>query len=120
MAAFIVTRVDVKDWEKYREYMRHTPRIIQKFGGRFVARGGETVTLEGPQETLRLVLIEFPSIGQAKAFYNSAEYKRTKRLRDGGGTAQFVAIDGYPLEEWNKAAAESAKLSLPDTTDGMG
>ena len=50
----------------------------------FIARGGGMVTLEGPEETLRVVLIEFPSIERAKAFYDSAEYARTKRLREGG------------------------------------
>lgn len=114
MPAYIVARVAITDLEAYREYMRHTPRVIQEFGGRFIARGGEMLTLEGPQESLRLVLIEFPSLDQAKAFYSSPEYKRTKRLREGGGTAQFVAIDGYPIEDWRKAASESAKLSLPD------
>ena len=114
MAAYIVARVDVKNWDAYREYMRHTPRVIQKFGGRFIARGGETTTLEGPKETLRLVLMEFPSLEQAKAFYNSPEYKQTKRLREGGGSAQFVAIEGFPMEEWKKAVAESAELSLAD------
>jgi len=113
MAAYIVARVDIQDWDKYREYMRHTPRVIQQFGGRFIARGGETLALEGPPETQRLVLIEFPSLEQAKAFYNSPEYRRAKRLREGAGSAQFVAIDGYPIEEWNKAAADSARLSLP-------
>jgi uncharacterized protein (DUF1330 family) len=113
MAAYIVARVDVQDWDKYREYMRHTPRIIARFGGKFVARGGEMTTLEGEPETLRLVLIEFPTLKQAKDFYDSPEYKRTKKLRDGAGAAQFVAIDGYPVEEWTKAAAESARLSLP-------
>ncbi len=110
VAAYIVARVDVRDWEAYREYMRHTPRVIQKFGGRFIARGGAMVTLEGPEETLRVVLIEFPSLEQAKAFYKSPEYARTKRLREGGGEAQFVAVEGYPAEEWEKAARESADL----------
>jgi len=39
VAAYIVAHVDVEDWDAYREYMRHTPRVIQKFGGRFIARG---------------------------------------------------------------------------------
>ncbi len=113
MPAYIIARVDVRDWEAYREYMRHTPRVIAQFGGRFVARGGEMATLEGPTETLRIVLIEFPSMAQARAFYESPEYKRTKRLREGGGSAQFIAIDGYPAAEWERTLAESKALSLP-------
>jgi len=111
--AYIIAHVNVEDPDAYREYMRHTPRVIQKFGGRFIARGGEMVTLEGPTEVLRVVLIEFPSMEQAKAFYNSADYAQTKRLREGGGSAKFVAIDGYSAEKWREAAEESSKLELP-------
>ena len=115
MTAYIVAHIDIRDWDAYREYMRHTPRVVHKFGGRFIARGGETVTLEGPEETLRVVLIEFPSMDQAKAFYNSAEYAQTKILREGAGTARFVAIDGYPIEQWEESVRESAKLAPAST-----
>lgn len=111
MTAYIIAHVDIRDWDAYREYMRHTPRIVQQFGGRFIARGGETVTLEGPEETLRIVLIEFPSMGQAKAFYHSAEYAQTKKLRDGAGEARFVAIEGYPIERWEEAVRESVRFA---------
>lgn len=110
MTAYIVAHVDVQDWKKYREYMKHTPRCIARFGGRFVARGGETVTLEGPPEALRIVLIEFPSIEQAKAFYHSDEYVRTKTLREGGGSARFVAISGYDEAAWNADLAASRAM----------
>ena len=82
------------DWERYREYTRATPAAIERFGGRFMARGGETITLEGPQETGRVVIIEFPSLDQAKAFYHSEEYACAKKLREGAATGQFLAIEG--------------------------
>lgn len=105
--AYIVARVDVHDWDAYREYMKHTPRVIKQYGGRMIARGAETITLEGEEEKLRMVIIEFESIEAAKGFYHSEEYKDTKKLREGGATAQFVAIDGLPIEEWNKAVEAS-------------
>ena len=121
MAAYIVVHADVKDWDAYREYMRHTPRVIQKFGGRFIARGGEMITLEGPEETLRVVLLEFPSMDQAKAFYESADYAQTKILREGGGAAKFVVIDGYPIEKWEESVRESNKLAPPsEFADDIG
>ena len=116
MSAYIVAHVEVNNWDAYKEYMRHTPRVIQKYGGRFIARGGERITLEGPEETLRVILIEFPSMEQAKAFYGSAEYTRTKRLREGAGIAKLVAIDGCPVEKWEEMFQESAKLDFPPDT----
>jgi len=113
MAAYIVAHVDVEDWDAYREYMRHTPRVIERFGGKFVVRGGAMETLEGPEKTLRLVVIEFPSMDDARGFYRSDEYARIKRLRDGAGFAKLVLVDGYPIEQWRIAASDSANASLP-------
>ena len=97
MPAYIIARVQVTDWEHYREYMKTTPAAIERFGGRFMVRGGETITLEGPQETGRVVVIEFPRLDQAKAFYHSEEYSRAKKLREGAATGQFLAIEGCAI-----------------------
>lgn len=111
MAAYIVAQFDVKDWDKFREYGKRTARTIESFGGRFIARGGETVTLEGPQETVRIVLIEFPSMEKAMAFYQSSDYTTTRKLRESCATARFVAIDGLPASAWEAAVAESRALA---------
>ena len=94
MAAYIVVRVDVTDAEQFAEYLKVTPGIIEQFGGRYLVRGGERVTLEGEEETRRMVIIEFPSMETAQAFYNSDEYAAAIRLREGAATAQFLALDG--------------------------
>jgi uncharacterized protein (DUF1330 family) len=96
MPACIIARVQVTDAARYAEYMKVTPGIIEMFGGRFIARGGETETLEGEPETSRVVLIEFPSLDEARIFYRSPEYKKTKVLREGAATAKFVAVEGWP------------------------
>ncbi|NNL85473.1 MAG: DUF1330 domain-containing protein [Myxococcales bacterium] len=94
MPAYIVARVDVTDPDKYKNYMALTPAAIEKAGGRFVVRGGAITTLEGPEETRRLVILEFDSIEKAKAFYHSPDYERAKREREGAAEAQFIAVEG--------------------------
>ncbi len=94
MAAYIIARVSVTDWDKYNEYIKVTPGIIAKFGGRFIVRGGEIVTLEGPEEKWRIVVVEFPDLEKAKEFYYSPEYTDAKKIREGAALAQFVAIEG--------------------------
>ncbi len=94
MAAYLIARVQVTDWNRYREYTKATPAAIESFGGRFIVRGGETVTLEGPEETGRVVVIEFPSLERAKAFYDSKEYLQARKLRAGAATGQFIAVEG--------------------------
>lgn len=108
--AYIVARVDVQDWDAYSEYMKHTPRVVKQYGGRFIARGAAPTTLEGEKEESRMVIMKFTSMENAKAFYTSPEYQETKKIRKGGATAQFVAIDGYPIEEWDQAVADSQSL----------
>jgi len=94
MPAYFIGKVKVTDPVRYAEYIKATPPVIAKFGGRFIARGGERITLEGPEVTERMVIIEFPSVAAAQDFYNSPEYAKAKALREGAAEAQFVVVDG--------------------------
>lgn len=94
MTAYIIARINVTDWEQYQHYMAATPPTIEKYGGRFISRGGDLVTLEGPEETCRVVLLEFPSVEQATAFYQSPEYQQAKTLRAGAASMEMVVVEG--------------------------
>ncbi|MBW1838950.1 MAG: DUF1330 domain-containing protein [Deltaproteobacteria bacterium] len=94
MAAYLLARVEVSDWDRYKEYTKKTPGAVAKYGGKFIVRAGEMVTLEGTEETRRVVIIEFPSFEKAKEFYYSKEYQEAKKLREGAAKGQFLAIDG--------------------------
>ena len=94
MAAYMIARVNVTNWQRYKEYLEVTPATIAKFGGRFIARGAETLSLEGPEETRRVVILEFPSLEQAKRWYHSDEYQAAKKIRAGAAEAEFLAIEG--------------------------
>ena len=94
MTAFILARVEITDWDRYKEYVKETPGVVEKYGGRFIARGGKVETLEGSEEKERLVLIEFPSFEKAREFYYSPEYHEAKKLRAGAASGQFLVIDG--------------------------
>jgi uncharacterized protein (DUF1330 family) len=94
MAAYVIARVEVTDRHRYKEYLELTPATIAKFGGRFIARAGETLQLEGPNETRRVVILEFSSLEQAKAWYYSDDYQKAKKVRAGAAEADFLAIDG--------------------------
>ena len=92
--AYLVAQINVTNPQQYAEYTKLSPGIIAKFGGRFVARGGCTVTLEGPPATSRMVVVEFPSFERAQDFYRSSEYQAAKKLRDAAATAQFILVEG--------------------------
>ena len=92
--AYILVQVDVTNPQQYGEYTKLSPGIIEKFGGRFIARGGRNETLEGTPAKGRVVIVEFPSFERAQEFYKSAEYQAAKKVRDGAATAQFILVEG--------------------------
>jgi uncharacterized protein (DUF1330 family) len=94
MPAFIVARVDVTDPEKFKKYQSLTPNAISTNGGKFIARGGKTVTLEGAEETRRVVLLEFESVEAAQAFWDSPEYAEAKAARENASDFQAFIVEG--------------------------
>jgi uncharacterized protein (DUF1330 family) len=94
MAAYIIADVDITDPTKYEDYKKLTPGAIAKHGGRFVARGGQTATLEGNWKPGRVVVIEFPTFEQARSFYTSVEYTAARRARAGAATMKMIVVDG--------------------------
>ena len=72
---------------------------IHKFGGQYLTRGGAMETLEGENETLRVVVLSFPDMDSARACYNSPEYTKARDARSAAATAQFIILDGYTPAE---------------------
>ena len=94
MSAYIIARIKVTDADQYEEYKKLSPDAIAAFGGEFIVRGGETETLEGPEETHRVVVVRFDSMEQARQCYHSEKYQHAKSKREGAAEAQFVLVDG--------------------------
>jgi uncharacterized protein (DUF1330 family) len=92
--AYIIARVKVTDADRYAAYRQASPGAIEAGGGRFLVRGGESITLEGPDEARRLVILEFPSLEQARAFYESDVYVEARALREGAAEMEMVAVEG--------------------------
>ena len=93
MSAYLIARVRVSDPVAYERYKTLAAAAIEKHGGRYRARGGRTVTLEGEEETARVVIVEFPSLDQAQAFYRSPEYQEAIAARRGCATGQFIVVE---------------------------
>ncbi|KLN60361.1 hypothetical protein WH96_11425 [Kiloniella spongiae] len=91
--AYWIAHVTVTDPNKYKSYMAMAPEAFRRHGARFLARGGMVTTFEG-QEFDRHVVIEFDSIDQARACYNSPEYQMAKKERDGACIASVTIVEG--------------------------
>jgi uncharacterized protein (DUF1330 family) len=95
MTAYWIAHVTVTDPEAYSGYQALAPAAFAAHGARFLARGGEAVTLEGPALD-RHVVIAFPSLDAARACHASPEYQAAKALRTGACVAHVVLVDGLP------------------------
>jgi uncharacterized protein (DUF1330 family) len=94
MPAYIIVEADVTDPEQYEQYKAASPGAVAAGGGRFIVRGGETVTLEGDWQPKRIVVLEFPDLEAAKRFYDSQDYQDAIKLREGAANFKMVAVEG--------------------------
>lgn len=95
MKAYIIVDVIVTDPDRYSEYKKLTPGSLTPFGGKFIVRGGISETLEGTWEPGRLVVLEFPSMDKAKAWWSSAGYAPAKALRQAASVTRMVVVEGF-------------------------
>ena len=94
MPAYIVVQVDVLDPVTYARYKSLTPAAISAHGGRFLVRGGPVTTLEGTWHPGRFVIIEFPSAGDARAFWDAPGYAEAKSLRQASASTEMILVEG--------------------------
>lgn len=91
--AYWIARVDIRDAERYQDYVATAKPAFEKYGARFLARGGPFQTLEGNERT-RNVVIEFASMQAAHDCYNSPEYQAAKAIRVTVADADMVLVEG--------------------------
>ena len=94
MPAYVVTEIEVHDPARYEGYKKMSSTAVEAFGGRFVIRGGKVETLEGTWAPKRFVVVEFPSVEQAKAWWNSEIYAPAKKLRNETASSQMIVVEG--------------------------
>ena len=94
MAAYILVEVNVHDPVAYEDYKKMTPGSLVPFDGKFIVRGGSTETLEGDWKPERFVILEFPSLEKAKAWWNSDIYAPAKALRHRTANSKMIVVEG--------------------------
>jgi uncharacterized protein (DUF1330 family) len=94
MAAYVLVDIEIQDPALYEKYKLLAPPAIAAHGGRYLARGGRMEVLEGTWSPKRAVILEFPSLDQAKAWWASAEYAEGKALRQSIATTNMIVVEG--------------------------
>jgi uncharacterized protein (DUF1330 family) len=92
--AYVIVNVNVTDREKYvTDYAPLSTKALEAYGGRALARGGKSETLEGSFHQ-RAVILEFPDYDTAVKWYHSPEYTAARKAREGAAEANLMVVEG--------------------------
>lgn len=96
MKAYVIVNVAIRDPERYKDYVKAATPTVAAHGGKYIARGGRAERLEGSVAVNRVVVLEFPSYGHAKGWYDSPEYREALAIRQSCATGELILVEGLP------------------------
>jgi uncharacterized protein (DUF1330 family) len=97
---YAVAELDVTDPAWVRDYVAEVTPMVERHGGRYLARTATIERMEGEQPPPQLVLlIEWPSIQAAQDFYDSKEYRPHREARRAGARNRFLIVAGDDVNE---------------------
>lgn len=99
MSAYFIANVQVHDAAVYERYVAGVPESIAKFGGAYLARGGEATRLEGTWEPRRIVILSFSDTESAQRWYKSDEYQAMLCLRQAAASTDMILVEGLPARQ---------------------
>ena len=94
MSAYVIAEISVNDTKLYDSYRALVPATVEKYGGRFAVRGGTVESKEGGWNPARIVVLEFPSMEQARKWYHSPEYAPALAIRLKAANGKLILVEG--------------------------
>lgn len=95
MRAYVLAEIEITNPEGYKAYSASVAPTVEKYGGRFLVRGGTVHALEGDWPARRRVIIEFPSREAAQKWWDSPEYEKPKALRRANSQGRLLLLEGW-------------------------
>jgi len=92
---YVIVRINIKNNEIFQQYPPLSTKAVEKFGGKYLVRGGAFEIMEGQWPAERTTIVEFESFDKAKEFYNSLEYDEAKKVRQESTDTDLILIEGY-------------------------
>ena len=92
--AYVLADIDVTDPDAYEDYKRLSTEAAERYGARFLMRGGAAQRLEGDREPHRLVLLEFEDEAAARRWYDSPEYTKARAVRQRAADSSLLLVSG--------------------------
>lgn len=98
MKYYAVVEMEITDRSWIAEYVKNVTRMVEQYGGRYLARTSKVEKVEGERKPPQVFLIlEWPSKETAQAFYESEEYRRYRESRIAGARNEFLLVAGEDM-----------------------
>ncbi|MEU8683849.1 DUF1330 domain-containing protein [Streptomyces sp. NPDC048611] len=98
MPSYAIVNVDVLDDEAGLAYASVAQKSVLSYGGRYLVAGPTPEPVEGTWDSSRIVVIEFPDLGQIRKWYDSPEYRQAREIREGKVRVGMLFVEGAPPE----------------------
>jgi uncharacterized protein (DUF1330 family) len=93
MPAYVIVDIEILDPVGYEEYKKLASATVEKYGGKYIARGGRTEVLEGDWNPKRIVILQFESMQRAKDWLNCAEYREPRKMRHRTAKTKMIVVE---------------------------
>ena len=94
MAGYVIVEIEVTDPVGYEEYKKLAGATVEKYGGKYIVRGGAAETLEGDWQPKRIVILQFENVERAKEWLNCPEYHEPRKMRHRTAKTRMIAVEG--------------------------
>ena len=94
MSAYVIVEIDIADPAGYEEYKKLAGATVEKYGGKYIVRGGAVETLEGNWKPKRIVVLQFGSMQRAKDWLNCEEYREPRKMRHCTAKTKMIVVEG--------------------------
>jgi uncharacterized protein (DUF1330 family) len=93
VAAYVIVEIDIVDPAGYEEYKKLAGATVERYGGKYVVRGGAAETLEGDWDPKRIVVLQFGSMQRAKDWLNCEEYREPRKMRHRTAKTKMIVVE---------------------------
>jgi uncharacterized protein (DUF1330 family) len=94
MSAYVIVEIDILDPAGYEEYKKLAGATVEKYGGKYIVRGGRTEVLEGNWRPKRIVVLQFESTHRAKEWLSCEEYREPRKMRHRTAETKMILVEG--------------------------
>ena len=94
MSAYVIVEIEILDPAGYEEYKKLASATVEKYGGKYLVRGGRTEVLEGDWNPNRIVVLKFESAQRARKWLNCEEYREPRKMRHRTAKTNMIVVEG--------------------------